>query len=1705
MDSLDITIDLAPTIDAGPDTVICEGDSVQLINATSGGSTTAIEWSGGAGYFFPDATTLNAYYVPDASEIGTQVLLTLSSDNPAGPCDSVTNQVTVQINKAPEVEAGSDKIVCEGDIVVQGDASFGGTTSSISWVGGLGTFTPNRSTLNAIYSPDASEVNSTIRLYIVSNDPGAPCVIVMDSLDITIDLAPTVDAGPDTVICEGDSVQLVNATSGGSTTAIEWSGGVGYFFPDATTLNAYYVPDASEIGTQVLLTLSSDNPVGPCDSVTNQVIVTINKAPEIYAGTDKVICEGSNAVLGDAIFGGTTSSVTWSGGLGSFIPNANTLNAIYTPDATEIGDTVTLYIQTNDPSGPCVAVMDTVDIAVNTAPVVNAGIQKTICEADSAFLSDASFSGSTVAIEWSGGTGRFSPDIYTLNAYYVPDTTEIGAEVILTLSSDNPTGPCDSVTSQVIVKVNKAPEVVAGADKVICEGETVTMGDATFGGTTASVEWLGGAGSFIPNRQTLNAIYSPDTSEIASTVTLVLKSNDPSGPCDFVTDSMYLTINKAPEVNAGLDKVICEGDSAIMSDATIGGTTSSIRWSGGSGAFYPNDSTLSAYYIPDPTEVGTSVTLTITSDDPSGPCGIVYDNVDIQINRAPTVYAGADVVVCEGSDVNLNGSIGGGASSATWSGGTGTFIDITHLGTNYTPDVTEIGDTVTLYLTTNNPVGPCIAVYDSMEIAVNLAPTVSAGLDTAVCIFDTVQLNGSFGGSASGITWTGGFGTYSDPTDPKGLYIPVEIEKGGDVILTITTDDPAGPCPAVNDKIFVTVNSLPNTLIFGIEPRTAINEPPIKLNGVPGGGVFAGNGIERIFEDGDSVTYFNPWVAGEGYAFITYGAFDDNGCYKDVYDSTEVIPLPDVSILGLERPFCEDGERVIIFGDPPGGTFGGDVVPIGDDFYFDPKSAGAGLAEILYTYTDTATAVTDTDTSYVTVLPIPKVTSITYSENNSCIDDTISVTIDATIGIPSNIVYYRWGITGSEPYADSTGTGSNSFVFPNPGKYELTYTILPTSFQSVTCFTSESFDIIVGDNPIVDYGFSRISLGDTTRFVGTGTVVIPQTKSYLWEFDDGNTGTDSLDYNAFGFIGSYYVTLDVSTDKGCFGSVSKWINILPDTVITIGNPYFQDFEPENFDYWFAEPDNEGDSISWELGEPSGKQIMDAYSGITTWITSRSGVYRNNEYSYLNTPQFNLSGLNRPMMQFRYWNDLEKDRAGVFMEYSTNGGSSWNVLGDIINSTRNNNWYGNDWYNVEERQIFANIGGSNNGAGQNFTLDGWVGWTGYNPDERQNNGWKLAQIPLDQIGLSDLSSVRFRYVFVSGADVPLDSVEGFAIDDFWIGERTKNVVLELFTNLNGGSTMDAFRDDIYYIYNDPSDLDWDKDMILLQYHTGKPVDTDEIYQDNERVVDDRLNFYDENTSSFAMLDGKAEGYFYRYNDNTWDYNDVYLRALRQPWIDIQLTDVSAPTDLSRVSVQTEISLLDTAIIGRPVHFYMVFVEEMIDEYGSQMRYVVKEDDPAGGYTDPDGIHSDTSYVRTWDISSDRTIYNNPGSRLGVAVFVQDKETKEIFQASYVPILSQKTSEPPTGIEEDLIAQDLANVVLYPNPTRKYLYVDFGREVLNDYIWEIIDHRGVIMGRGEIWKGTDRFEIDTSLLPNGLHILLMGTKDGLKLHRKITVIH
>ncbi len=848
-DNVVITLDPVATVDAGPAQTICAGSTVTLAG-TIGGAAISATWSGGAGTFSPNANTLTAVYTPTAAEVAAgTVTLTLTTNDPAGSCPAATDNVTITISPAATVDAGPAQTVC-GSSTVTLAGTIGGSATSATWSGGTGTFSPNNTTLNAVYTPSAAEITAgTVTLTLTTNDPAGACTAATDNVTITLDPVATVDAGAAQSICAGSTVTLAGTIGGGATTAT-WSGGSGTFSPNNSTLNAVYTPSAAEVAAgTVTLTLTTNDPAGLCPAATDNVTITISPAATVDAGPAQVICGGSTVTLAGTI-GGSATSATWSGGTGTFAPNANTLNAVYTPSAAEVtAGTVTLTLTTNDPAGACTAATDNVTITINQAATVDAGTAQTICAGGTVTLA-GTIGGSATSATWSGGAGTFAPNSSTLNAVYTPSAAEVAAgTVTLTLTTNDPAGSCPAVSDNVTITISPAATVDAGAAQTICGSGTVTLA-GTIGGSATSATWSGGTGTFSPNATTLNAVYTPSAAEItAGTVTLTLTTNDPAGACTAATDNVTITIDQPATVDAGTAQTICAGSTVTLA-GTIGGAATSATWSGGTGTFTPNATTLNAVYTPSAAEVAAgTVTLTLTTNDPTGLCPAATDNVTITISPAATVDAGPAQVICGGSTVTLAGTIGGSATSATWSGGTGTFSpNATTLNAVYTPSAAEItAGTVTLTLTTNDPAGACTAATDNVTITINQPATVDAGTAQTICAGNTVTLAGVIGGSATSATWSGGTGTFAPNANTlNAVYTPSAAEvTAGTVTLTLTTNDPAGSCPAVSDNVVITIT------------------PAATVNAGPDQSICAGNTVTLAGTIGGSATS-GTWSGGTG-------------------------------------------------------------------------------------------------------------------------------------------------------------------------------------------------------------------------------------------------------------------------------------------------------------------------------------------------------------------------------------------------------------------------------------------------------------------------------------------------------------------------------------------------------------------------------------------------------------------------------------------------------------------------------------------------------------------------------------------------------------------------------------------------------------------------------------------------------------------------
>jgi hypothetical protein len=96
-----------------------------------------------------------------------------------------------------------------------------------------------------------------------------------------------------------------------------------------------------------------------------------------------------------------------------------------------------------------------------------------------------------------------------------------------------------------------------------------------------------------------------------------------------------------------LNQDICS-DQLVSLSGIIGGSATQGTWSSnGSGTFTPNNLDLTGQYNPSIADITAgSVLLTLTTDDPSGVCGLVSSEMTINLFDFAVADAGVDQSIC---------------------------------------------------------------------------------------------------------------------------------------------------------------------------------------------------------------------------------------------------------------------------------------------------------------------------------------------------------------------------------------------------------------------------------------------------------------------------------------------------------------------------------------------------------------------------------------------------------------------------------------------------------------------------------------------------------------------------------------------------------------------------------------------------------------------------------------------------------------------------------------------------------------------------------------------------------------------------------------------------------------------------------------------------------------------------------------------------
>ena len=769
-----------PTLSAPAKNDICYGvepPETYVITATAGNSPPRIGFQ-----WFRDGVLLPGR-VSDTiiiSKPGESGSYTCSSVG-LGPSFCLSNQSLakyVTVHTLLNVTQPVDATICQG-----GNAVFQATTTeeianwqwerssdggiSFSTVGGSAPYTGFNTNTLTLTNPDISFSGWFYRVEMKTPAGQGGCRFKSQKARFTIDQVPTASAGTPVSLCRPagmDPILMTGATKGGSSSSVTWTGGVGMgtWTQNTDPALAYYTPSIPSGSFTATLTIVGTAACGGA-TATGTRTITWAQTPSVEAGNNISRCDGTPLAaitMGGAFAGGTYSGFNWTGGagLGTWTQHAtDPAQAVFTPSTTSGSFTATLTVTG---TGACTGTNrnDTRIVAWGQTPAAVPGSALSRCDATPLApftMTGASASGTYTNLTWSGGAalGNWTQNADPALAKFTPTVPSGSFSALLSITgAAGCTG--QNVTVSRTIEWSHAATVNAGPDQSICALLSVTLAGSFGGGATAS-SWVGGTGTFNPNRNALNAIYTPSAAEVtAKTVTLTLTTNDPSGICTAVSDDISIAIGTLPTAAVLISSGDgCTGIASWLSIGVTGGAppySFKYRLNGGPVLTVTNYQSGINHNLGNLPVGVYSYAITEIKDfcDNLLPGASLPAPVSFRIYQNPVANAGSDKGVCVVLDAPL---------TAIPSVGTGTWSKISGPGAiTFNPNVTSpavvatasVAGTYVIRWTETN-----VICSDFSDITVSYEKAADAGPNQNLCGTLTTTLAGNVPASGTG-TWT---------------------------------------------------------------------------------------------------------------------------------------------------------------------------------------------------------------------------------------------------------------------------------------------------------------------------------------------------------------------------------------------------------------------------------------------------------------------------------------------------------------------------------------------------------------------------------------------------------------------------------------------------------------------------------------------------------------------------------------------------------------------------------------------------------------------------------------------------------------------------------------------------------------------------------------------------------------------------------------
>lgn len=124
----------------------------------------------------------------------------------------------------------------------------------------------------------------------------------------------------------------------------------------------------------------------------------------------------------------------------------------------------------------------------------------------------------------------------------------------------------------------------------------------------------------------------------------------------------------------------------------------------------------------------------------------------------------------------------------------------------------------------------------------------------------------------------------------------------------------------------------------------------------------------------------------------------------------------------------------------------------------------------------------------------------------------------------------------------STSTTQNpTHTYTNSNDYQVTL----IAESSEGCLDTITLTVPKYAAPTADFSFSEVCLGEVTKLSNASQIQSGTITQFNWDLGDGETITNSDGDHSYDNANAYHVTLIVGSDRGCFDTIMKVVNVWP--------------------------------------------------------------------------------------------------------------------------------------------------------------------------------------------------------------------------------------------------------------------------------------------------------------------------------------------------------------------------------------------------------------------------------------------------------------------------------------------------------------------------------------------------------------------------------